>query len=448
MRPFDEGDVAFDALCAGAVEDRAVADDEVVAVRHLHVSFNSWSGKRLTRLGAAVSALGVRGLTRSSSRILRGHAEGLGPDNVEPAARSWLVAMSGGKPLHDRGAHARSATPVPGRDGEASAVACHPVAGRGAQGGAARAWRCSTARPAHDIEIADILLPRRRRTPIAARTYKPRLPNRLVPTLVYFHMGGCVIGGLETCHVFCSMMAMRADCLVVSVEYRLAPEHKFPAAVEDALAAFRSVREHARSLGGNPNRGGGRRRFGRRLSGGGDRAGDEAVRTRSRRCCSCLIYPVVDWLSETASMKAFGDAYPLTTPIMDYFRNHYFTKPEEEALDLKASPGRAQDLERLAAGVHLHGRARSACRSGARLRRGVEGRGRAGDLSLLRSSGARVHGDERRDPRGAQGADRDHRRSEARDRMSRALVVRALSDDLSTLRLEERDVAARRRAAR
>jgi len=197
--------------------------------------------------------------------------------------------------------------------------------------------------PAHDIEVGDILLPNGEGKPIAARTYKPRLPNRLVPTLVYYHMGGCVIGDLETCHTFCSLMAWRANCLVVSVDYRLAPEHKFPAAVDDALAAFRSVRDHARTLGGNPNL----------IAVGGDSAGgylaaviaQEMKRANEKApSLQLLIYPVVDWLSDTASMKAYADSYPLTKPIMDYFRNHYFAKPEEEALNLKASPGRAQDL--------------------------------------------------------------------------------------------------------
>jgi acetyl esterase/lipase len=68
---------------------------------------------------------------------------------------------------------------------------------------------------ARDIEIANVLLPMKDGRTIPVRTYKPRLPNRLVPTLVYFHMGGCVIGDLETCHVFCSQIAWRAACLVV-----------------------------------------------------------------------------------------------------------------------------------------------------------------------------------------------------------------------------------------
>lgn len=200
--------------------------------------------------------------------------------------------------------------------------------------------------PEHDIEIADILLPRPGGRSIAARTYKPRLPNRLVPVLVYFHMGGCVIGGLETCHVFCSLMALRAGCLVVSVDYRLAPEHKFPAAVDDALAAFRSVREHARVLGGNPNV----------VAVGGDSAGgylSASIAQELKRAnekppvLQMLIYPVVDWLSQTPSITSFGDAYPLSTAMMDYFRNHYFTKIEEEAKDLRASPGLADDLSGL-----------------------------------------------------------------------------------------------------
>lgn len=197
--------------------------------------------------------------------------------------------------------------------------------------------------PAHDLEIVDIFLPAPGRNAIPARTYKPRLPNRLVPTLVYFHMGGCVIGDLETCHVFCSQIAWRTGCLVVSVDYRLAPEHKFPAAVDDALAAFRSVREHARVLGGNPNV----------IAVGGDSAGgylsaviaQELKRNNEKPpVLQLLIYPVVDWLSETQSMKSFGDAYPLTAPIMEYFRNHYFTNVGDEARDMKASPGLSNDL--------------------------------------------------------------------------------------------------------
>jgi acetyl esterase/lipase len=200
--------------------------------------------------------------------------------------------------------------------------------------------------PARDIEIANVALPIANGRAIPVRTYKPRLPNRLVPTLVYFHMGGCVIGDLGTCHVFCSHIASRTSCLVVSVDYRLAPEHKFPAAVEDALAAFRWVRENGRALGGNPNR----------VAVGGDSAGgylSAVIAQEMKRLneklpvLQLLIYPAVDWLSDTASMKAFGDSYPLTAPIMDYFRNLYFNNVDEEARDVRASPGLSNDLSGL-----------------------------------------------------------------------------------------------------
>ena len=259
--------------------------------------------------------------------------------------RPALVAMSGGKPrtvegrtldprLQFLGAMAKR---------QPSLASLSPAQARQA---ARAGLALLDGRPARDIEIADIMLPGKEGKQIAARTYKPRLPNRLVPTMVYFHMGGGVIGGLETCHVFCSMMALRANCLVVSVDYRLAPEHKFPAAVEDAIAAFRSVREHARTLGGNPNL----------VAVGGDSAGgnlaavvaQEMKRTNEKPPkLQLLIYPVVDWMSNTASMKSFGDSYPLTTPVMDYFRKHYFNAPEEDALVAQASPARSQDLSKL-----------------------------------------------------------------------------------------------------
>ena len=199
---------------------------------------------------------------------------------------------------------------------------------------------------AHDIDIEPIEIPVAGRAAIKARAYRPRLPNRLVPTLVYYHMGGCVIGDLETCHVFCSQIALRSGCLVVSVDYRLAPEHKYPAAVDDAIASFRWVRDNAKSLGGNPNI----------VAVGGDSAGgylSAVVAQEMKRLnekppvLQMLIYPAVDWQSQTESMRAFGDVYPLTTPIMDYFRSLYFKDVATEALDLKASPGLSKDLSGL-----------------------------------------------------------------------------------------------------
>lgn len=258
---------------------------------------------------------------------------------------SWLVALSGGRPLTIEG---RTLDPrlqflsAMARR-QPSLATMTPAAARQA---AAEGLALLDGEAVHDLDVADVALPLADGRAIPVRTYKPRLPNRLLPTLVYFHMGGCVIGDLETCHVFCSQIAWQAQCLVVSVDYRLAPEHKFPAAVEDALAAFRWVRENARSLGGNSNV----------VAVGGDSAGgylsamiaQEMKRANEKPpALQLLIYPVVDWLSETASMQTFGDSYPLTKPVMDYFRAHYFADTADEARDLKASPGLANDLSGL-----------------------------------------------------------------------------------------------------
>lgn len=257
----------------------------------------------------------------------------------------WLVALSGGRPLAIEGrvldprlqflaAQARRAP---------SLTTMSPQAAREA---AAQGLALLDAEADPHIEIGELTIPGPEGRSLRVRSYKPRLPNRLVPVLVYFHMGGFVIGDLETCHVLCSVLAARAGCLVLSVDYRLAPEDKYPAQTEDALAAFRWAREHARELGGNPAV----------VAVGGDSAGgglaamiaQELKRTGEKPpALQLLIYPAVDWASEAPSMKAFANAYPLTSEVMSYFSRHYFNVPEE-ALGSRASPARAQDLSSLA----------------------------------------------------------------------------------------------------
>jgi acetyl esterase/lipase len=257
----------------------------------------------------------------------------------------WLVALAGGKPLNIEGRVLDPRLQFLGFMGgkRPSMETLTPAEARVA---AAEGFRLLDGPVAHDVDIEDIELPVAAGRVVRARRYVPRLPNRLVPTLVYYHMGGCVIGDLETCHAFCSQIALRSGCLVVSVDYRLAPEHKFPAAVDDAVASFRWVRDNAKSLGGNPAI----------VAVGGDSAGgylsavicQEMKRLGERQpVLQLLIYPAVDWLSQTASMTAFGNVYPLTTSIMNYFRTLYFNDADKEALDLRASPGLSRDLSGL-----------------------------------------------------------------------------------------------------
>jgi acetyl esterase len=181
---------------------------------------------------------------------------------------------------------------------------------------------------------------------IAVRIYAPEAPAPedagALPVLVYFHGGGFVIGSIETHDGTCRQLARGADCVVVSVDYRLAPEHTFPAAPEDCYAATAWVAEHAAEIGADPAR----------IAVGGDSAGGNLAavvclmaRDRSGPALAhqLLIYPVTDYAFETGSYRENAEGYMLTLPMMKWFWNHYLADPAEGAGEL-ASPLRAANL--------------------------------------------------------------------------------------------------------
>lgn len=181
---------------------------------------------------------------------------------------------------------------------------------------------------------------------LKARLYRPSNARRPAPLMVFFHQGGCVIGDLDTGETFCSIIAERARCLVLSVDYRLAPEHKFPAAAEDAIASFRWAREQAEELGGDSNA----------MAVAGDSAGGalSAVVTHALKrsgepqpLLQLLIYPWTTSVDTLPSHETYADAFPLTAPMMDYFGDHYFNN-EAERSDWRASPLNAEDFSGLA----------------------------------------------------------------------------------------------------
>jgi acetyl esterase len=181
--------------------------------------------------------------------------------------------------------------------------------------------------------------------PIPLRVYRPAgvAPDTPLPVLVYFHGGGWVIGDLDTHDVQCRQLTAEAGITVVAVDYRLAPEHKFPAAVDDAWAATRCVATHGTELGVDPTR----------LAVGGDSAGGNlaAVVALLARDSSegpaiayqVLVYPVTDVGSESESYRDFADGYLLTRDSMRWFTSHYL-KSREEAEGWRASPLRAKSL--------------------------------------------------------------------------------------------------------
>jgi len=180
--------------------------------------------------------------------------------------------------------------------------------------------------------------------PIPLRVYRPAGVPASTPlaVLVFFHGGGWVIGDLETHDVLCRQLTAGSGVSVVSVDYRLAPEHKFPAAVDDAWAATRWVVAHAGELAVDA----------RRLAVGGDSAGGNlaavvALLARDKGApaiaVQVLIYPVTDLVGETRSYRDFAEGYLLTREGMRWFIAHYLTA-EAEAADWRASPLRAQSL--------------------------------------------------------------------------------------------------------
>jgi acetyl esterase len=166
-----------------------------------------------------------------------------------------------------------------------------------------------------------------------------------LPALVYFHGGGWVVGSIDTHDALCRALANAAGVTVVSVDYRLAPEHKFPAAAEDAYAATAWVAAHAAEIGVDPAR----------LAVGGDSAGGNLAtvvalmareRGGPRLVYQILIYPITDFNLETASYRENADGYFLTREAMAWYWGHYLAN-EADGQHPYASPLRASDLRGL-----------------------------------------------------------------------------------------------------
>jgi acetyl esterase len=182
---------------------------------------------------------------------------------------------------------------------------------------------------------------------IPLRLYKPlaKTASQALPVLVYYHGGGWVIGDLDTHDTLCRELANGSGCAVVAVDYRMGPEHPFPAAVDDCWAATCWVKDNAASLGLDAAR----------IGVGGDSAGGNlaavvSLLARDRHLGTdlpiqfqLLIYPAVDQRSGHASHVTNGQGYVLTRDTVAYFQNHYLTD-KAQFLDWRASPLLAESL--------------------------------------------------------------------------------------------------------
>jgi acetyl esterase/lipase len=178
---------------------------------------------------------------------------------------------------------------------------------------------------------------------IPARLYAPTLEKRSLPAVAYFHGGGWVQGDLETHHGLCARLAKHAGALVVAVDYRLAPEHKFPAAVDDCLAAYRWLRTKGRDVGADTGR----------VAVAGDSAGGNLSAVVSQLAasggvpaptCQVLIYPAVDFSLDTSSHKDLADGHVIPRDRILWYMEQYLRNDADKS-DLRASPLRAASLK-------------------------------------------------------------------------------------------------------
>ncbi|HJQ58228.1 MAG TPA: alpha/beta hydrolase [Vineibacter sp.] len=180
---------------------------------------------------------------------------------------------------------------------------------------------------------------------LPVRIYRPPdVPSGRLPAILFLHGGSWTLGGLDAYDLPCRFLASSARCLVMAVDYRLAPEHKFPAAVDDSLATWRWLAEQAEAIGANP----------KRLVVAGDAAGGNlaavvAQQTRGdavRPCAQLLLYPILDLALDTRSYVLFGEGFLATRQSMEWSRDTYLDDPDQVD-DPRASPLRATDLSDL-----------------------------------------------------------------------------------------------------
>lgn len=172
---------------------------------------------------------------------------------------------------------------------------------------------------------------------VPVRVYTPFGPGPF-PVLLWLHGGGWVIGSAEQSDPTARELCRRAGCLVVSVDYRLAPEHVFPAGLDDVLEVARWLRSNAAELGGDPDR----------LAVGGDSAGGNLSAVAAQQLpgvfrFQALIYPVTDLTFSHESYVENADGYLLTRNAMVWFREHYLRGVDVDPADSRLSPLWASD---------------------------------------------------------------------------------------------------------
>ena len=217
--------------------------------------------------------------------------------------------------------------------------------------GVARALMRKSAMNTHvAVPTTDLTIPGPD-SPLRARHYRPGVAEA-APLLLFFHGGGFVVGDIESHDGLCRLICRDAAIHVLSVDYRLAPEHRAPAAVDDCVAAYRWARGHAAELGADPSR----------IGVGGDSSGGNLAALVALRCreegipqptLQVLLYPVLDLSAKTRSRTLFSDGFFLSKLEQDRFLDLYLGGTGLAADDARVSPLKAADLSGLAPALVL-----------------------------------------------------------------------------------------------
>lgn len=257
---------------------------------------------------------------------------------------SWKIKMAGGEPVVLGGR-----TLDPNLQFIAHGAAKQPpmssLEPEVAQAAAIEGLAMFAAKPEPGVHFEDTTIPGKDGHDIPVRLYRPDDQDPTAPMLAYWHMGGGVILNVDACHAFCSMISKIAKCPVVSVDYRLAPQHKFPAGLEDCISAYEWTLKNAESFGAPAGR----------AAIGGDSMGgnfsaiiaqESTRRGMPKPELQLLIYPATDLFTEFPSAQTYGETYPLSTDTMQWFMEQYLPAEFDRQSPL-LSPAQETRLEGL-----------------------------------------------------------------------------------------------------
>ena len=257
---------------------------------------------------------------------------------------SWLVKMAGGQPLEIEGRVLEPQLQLMAWNGR-NAPKLYELPVEQAQAGVIEILNGIAAPLEPGVTSENFTIPGPDHNEIPVRLYRPPVQDAAAPLMVYYHMGGGVILDLDVCHAFCSIISKTVGCPVLSVDYRLAPQHKFPAGINDCIAAYEWALRHSGQYGAPE----GVAAIGGDSMGGNFSAIISQEMMRQQKplpALQLLIYPATDLVEDYPSKKSFGETFTLSTEVMDWFMDHYLPKGQDRG-DPLISPAQTGHLDGL-----------------------------------------------------------------------------------------------------